>query len=432
MGNYFNIIAYDIILNMDNLDKIFGAYDIRGIYPGEINEEIAYKVGRVFAKAGIKNLVIGRDDRSSSERLFKAVCDGSRAEGVNIINIGLTTTPMFYYAVIKLNSDGGIMVTASHNPLKYNGFKIIKKNGMLADKNDFNEIKKTIRLNHLSKISKEKGLIVKKDILSDYIDNILGFCNFKSIGNFKINIKTDSRIIKSVIFKLVSNLPINLTQKKIMPANVDFGITFDNDGDRLVFFDKKKGRIEPDLIAAILIHYCFNNSGKIIYTAASSKTIKEEAEQGNNKVICSKVGHIYIKELMIKEKAVFGCEPSGHYYFKNIYCVDSPLIVLLKVLEIMSQTKLSFSELVSQFQKYYLKRTDFKIKNIVQANLLLKTTEKKYKKIRHNGRIGKISYFDGLTVEYNDWWFNFRASNTEPIMRLTVEANTKESIPSFF
>jgi phosphomannomutase len=418
---------------MDRIDKIFRAYDIRGIYPSEVNEKIADRIGRAFVRTGkIKNMVIGQDDRFSSKGLFEAVCEGSLTEGVNIIDIGTTTTPMFYYAVIKLNSDGGIMVTASHNPLEYNGFKIVKKNGALVGKKSFDEIKKVVKLSSLPKNSRENGSISKKDILNDYIENILSYCNAKNISDFKVNMETGNKIIKAVVSKLASKLPIILTQKKTMPANADLGFAFDSDGDRVVFFDKKKGRIEPDIIAAILIHYCFSNSGKIIYTAASSKIIKEEVECSNNKAICSKVGHIYVKELMIKEKAAFGCEPSGHYYFKNIYCADSPLIVLLKVLEVMSQTKLSFSELVNQFQKYYLKRVEFKIKNTAQAESLLKKEEKKYKKIRYNGRIGKISHLDGLTVEYNDWWFNLRISNTEPVVRLTIEANTKKSIPSSF
>lgn len=418
---------------MNKIDKIFRAYDIRGLFPGEVNEKVAYRVGQAFARIiKAKTLVIGYDDRPSSKVLFRAVCEGVNAEGVDIVDIGLTTTPMFYYAALKLNSNGGIMVTASHNPEKYNGFKIVKKNAELVKKNDLDKIEKIVKSKSSKSIISKKGSIIKKDILDDYIGNILSYCNSKSINNFKVNIQAGSKAVKAVISKLGSKLPISLIQKKTMPANIDFGVAFDTDGDRIAFFDKKKGKIDSDVIAAMLIHYCFNNRGKIIYTAVSGKIVKEEAERSNNKTICSKVGHIYVKELMNREKAAFGCEPSGHYYFKNIYCVDSPLIVLFKVLEIMSQTKLSFSQLVSQFQRYYLKRVDFKIKNTAQANLLIKKMEAKYKKIRHNGRIGKISHLDGLTVEYVDWWFNLRVSNNEPIMRLTIEGNTKQSIPSSF
>lgn len=404
---------------MDRIDKIFRAYDIRGIYPSEVNEKIADRIGRAFIKTGkIKNLVIGRDNRSSSRGLFKAICEGISAKGVDIIDIGLTTTPMFYYAVVKLNLDGGIMITASHNPLKYNGFKIVKKGAEPVDKNDLDKIKKIVKYGQLVGDSGKKGSIIKKDILDDYIDNILSFCHPESINKFRINIDTSNGTAKEVVFKLASKLPIKLTQKKTLPKDADLGVVFDSDGDRLVFIDKKRGRIDPDLIAAILIRYYFNSSGKIVYTVASSRIIKKEAERSRNEAICSKVGHSHIEELMAKEEAVFGSEPSGHYYFKNTYCADSPLVVFLKILEIMSQTKMSLEDLTNQFQKYYKEEIKIKIKNTAQASL--------FKKIRSFGRTGKISHFDGLTVEYDNWWFNLRASNTEQVMRLTIEADTRE------
>ncbi len=401
---------------MNNLDKIFKAYDIRGVYPDELNEETGYKIGRAVAKfLKAKEIVIGRDNRPSSDNLFKVLSEGVRDQGVNVIDIGLTTTPMFYFAVAKWGIKGGAMITASHNPPEYNGFKVVQKDAMPVSENSgLKKIKKLVEKNKFK--TKNRGEIKKRAILKEYIENILRFNDLGSIRPFKISVDTNGGTTKLVISELFKKLPVQEVSEK-----PDFGMVFDGDGDRILFIDEKKQKINPDLITAFLINYFFKNKSKILYTNIASKVVKEEIEKANNAPICSKVGHAFVKERMHKERAIFAAGSSGHYYFKDNYSIESPFIVLMRILKILSKENKPFSELIKPFQRYYLERINFPVKNVgYSTSHIMKEIEKKYKKI------GKISRLDGLTIEFPDYWFNLRASNTEPLLRLTVEANTKE------
>lgn len=402
---------------MSNLDKIFKAYDIRGVYPDELNEEVGYKIGRATAKfLKAKEVVVGRDNRNSSDNLFKVLSEGIRDQGVNVIDIGLTTTPMFYFAVAKWGIKGGIMITASHNPPEYNGFKVVQKDAMPVSENSgLKKIKKLVEKNKFK--TKNRGEIKKRVILKEYIENVLRFNDLGSIRPFKISVDTNGGTAKLVISELFKKLPIQEVSER-----ADLGISFDGDGDRIVFIDEKGKKIAPDLITVLLIHYFFKNKKKILYTVIASQIVKQEIKKTGNTLICSEVGHTFIKEKMKNKKIDFGAESSGHYYLKDNYFNESPFLILLKVLEILSKEKKPLSELVKPFQKYYLERINFEIKNVGLAATrhIIKEIEKKYKKI------GKISRLDGLTIEFPDWWFNLRPSHTEPVIRLTLEAKTKE------
>ena len=401
---------------MTDLDKIFKAYDIRGVYPNELNEEIGYKIGRATAKfLKAKEIIIGRDNRNSSDNLFKVLSEGIRDQGVNVIDIGLSTTPMLYFAAAKWGIKGGVMITASHNPLEYNGFKIVQKDAMPVSENSgLKKIKKLVEENKFK--TKNRGEIKKRVILKEYIENILRFNDLGSIRPFKISVDTNGGTAKLVISELFKKLPIQEVSER-----ADLGISFDGDGDRIVFIDEKGKKIAPDLITVLLIHYFFRNKKKILYTVIASQIVKQEIEKNDNTLICSEVGHTFIKEKMKNKKIDFGAESSGHYYLKDNYFNESPFLILLKVLKIISKENKSLSELVKPFQKYYLERINTKVENVGHSTShIMKEIEKKYKKI------GKISRLDGLTIEFPDWWFNFRPSHTEPVIRLTLEAKTKE------
>ncbi|PJE57784.1 MAG: phosphomannomutase/phosphoglucomutase [Candidatus Portnoybacteria bacterium CG10_big_fil_rev_8_21_14_0_10_38_18] len=444
---------------MDNLDKIFKAYDIRGIYPGEINEDIAYKIGCAtaeFLKA--KEIVVGRDNRLSSEDLFKVLCEGIRDQGVDVIDINLTTTPMFYFAVAKWSLRGGIMITASHNPKEYNGFKIVRDKAMpVAEDSGLEKIKKLLEKDGFK--CKNRGELIKKEVLKEYIENILKFADIRKINSLKLVADTTNGTAGILIPELFRNTQVKLVhifadldgsfpnhtpnpaisentkalEEKVVSEKADLGVALDGDGDRIIFFAETGERISPDLITALMIRHFFKNAEKIIYTSAASHIVREAIENNNDIPVCSKVGHTFVVEKMIKQKVVFAAESSGHYYLKDNYYLDSPLIILLKVLELISKQRKPFSELIGEFKKYFRDRMDFKIDNHSEV---FKELEKKYKKA------AKISRFDGLTIEYPDWWFNLRSSNTEPLLRLTIEANSKElldekikeikSIPSLF
>ncbi len=422
---------------MDDLDKIFKAYDIRGIYPKEINEKIAHKIGKI--SDGV--LVVARDNRPPSNKLSRAVIKGANSAGTDVIDIGLVTTPIFYFAVNKFKADGGIIVTASHNSEKYNGFKIVGKNAVPVGNIGLNKIKKCIEINYNSGDIKHKGKTTKKEIFDDYIKKILGLSHANKIKQFKIAINTKNKTAKLVVSRIIKNLgKIKLVD---LPSKADFGITFDGDGDRIFFTDENNKKIDPDLISAILIHYCFKKAGTILYTVASSRIIKNEAINNGSEIACSRVGHSFIKEIMARKKIDFGCEASGHYYFKDTGYYEEPILVFIKLMEILSAVKMPLSKLVKSFDKLYRERIEIKINNINKVNLQIRKIENKYKKISRSGRLPNILHIDGLNVEYPDWWFNLRVSNTEPILRLTIEADTKQllveqrekllkSIPSLF
>jgi phosphomannomutase len=331
---------------------------------------------------------------------------------------------MFYFAVNKFKAGSGVMITASHNSEKYNGFKIDGKNALPIGNIGLNKIKKLIEINYNSGDIKRKGKTIKGEILNDYIKKISSLSRANKMGQFKISIGTKDKTAKLIISRIVKNLgKIKLVD---LPSKADFGITFDGDKDRIFFTDENNKKIDPDIISAILIHYCFKKAKTILYTVASSRIIKNEAINNGSEIACSRIGHSFIKEMMTRKKIDFGCEASGHYYFKEIGYYEEPILVLIKLIEVLSKVKMPLSKLVKSFDKFYCERIEIKIDNTNKVNLQIKKIENKYKKISRSGRLPNILHIDGLNVEYSDWWFNLHVSNTEPLVRLTIEADTKQ------
>lgn len=402
-------------LYMDNLDKIFRAYDVRGAYPQELDETTAYKIGRATAKfLKTKEIIVGQDNRPSSAALFNSLVSGIVDRGVNVVDMGVVTTPMFYFSVVKLNLKGGIMITASHNPENYNGFKIIKEKAMpIGVDSGLEKIKKLIVKNKFK--NKNKGTLANKDILNDYLDYLSASIDFQITRPLKIFVdygKSESEKIISALFK---GKPIEIV--KSLSDNFDLGVVFDRDGDRINFLDEKKQELDSDVVSALLIGKFFRKTGKIPYPVMASMVLKEEILNNDNEILYSKIGHAHVKKIMEKKKAVFGAESSGHYYFKDGYVLESPITALIKVMQIILEENKPLSRIISPLQRYYLERIniqtrDFKriSKNLIQA----------YKKT------GKISCLDGIKIEFADWWFNLRQSNTESVLRLTIEAKTRE------
>ena len=434
------------------MSNIFKAYDVRGVYPEEINRENAYKIAFAtvkFLKAknpGKKlKLVVGEDCRIASPTLRGAVIDALTKAGANVYYISLCTTPLFYFSVNKLKADGGLMVTASHNPSQYGGLKIVGfESSPIGADSGLKEIEKMSQEN--LEPAKEPGKIEEVTLVGDYADFVIKNSKIgANSGKIKIIIDAGNGMTPLVLGPLMEKIKFSYTplyfeidcnfpnhspdiskkeslvelKNKVMEGQFDLGIAFDGDGDRVMFVDEKGEIIRAEFILALL----FNNSGgffrkpRAVYDIRISRSIKELI---GSRGIKSRPGHSFIKQAMRANNADVGGELSGHFFFKEMKYVESSVLVMLKILKIMSDRRKPLSELIKPFQKYW---------HSGEINIPIESREggaKIIQKLKEKYKDGKIDELDGVTAEYDNWWFNLRLSNTEPIVRLVVEANTRE------
>lgn len=436
------------------LERIFKNYDIRGKYPEEINREIAYSLGWAlvnFAKKqrNVKkiDILIGRDNRKSSLALFKAVSKGILDAGGNVISLGLCTSPIFYFASGYCKADdGGVMITASHLPKNYNGFKLIRELPLSIDiKVGLKEIKKIIQ-KRIFKTPEKRGNLIKKNVFKKYLQFIHKDSELFKMKPIKIVVDTGNAttgMIVPQIFKKLNckifylfqkldgdfpNRPLDCTKpenlkslkREVLKRKADLGVAFDGDGDRIAFLDERGRFASPSVISALISSILLkdNPGEKILYTVNQSRIIPEVIEKNGGISIISKVGHSNIKRRMRKEDILFGGEASAHYYHRSPYFCEAPFFVLFKILKEISKTEKSLSELIAPFKKYFHSgEINLRAKD---KNKALKTLESKFRK---DGQVLKI---DGLRINFEDWWFNIRPSHTEPLLRLVIEAKTKK------
>ena len=419
---------------------IFRAYDVRGIYPEEINTQVALKVANAacrYLKA--RRIIVAHDVRESSPELASAVLDGATIAGAEVTYIGHSTTPLFYYAVKESGADGGIMITASHNPKEYNGLKIVGKGASpIGFETGLNDIKSLYR-EPLAE-AETSGLVHEDDDLRKaYTDFLREQIKFSKDLNVVIDAGNGSAVF--VIKPLLSHIQFNIhqlffepngkfpgrgpdptkdgalqeLQKKVTETGSDIGFAFDGDGDRLVVVNEKGEIISPQFILALL--WEAKGKGKVVYDLRFSRSVKELFGDSGVK---SKVGHSYICQAMVKEKADIGGETSGHFFFKEMNYTESSVLAMIALLNYISASGKKISELVAPLQKYA---------GSGEINISIESKEKAtsiLSKLKEDYKDGKIDELDGVTVEYEDWWFNIRPSNTEPLMRLVIEANNKE------
>lgn len=426
--------------------SIFKAYDVRGIYPTELNEEIAYNVGKAFVSLiKPKNVVIGRDMRLSSDSLFNSLAKGITEMGADVIEIGLCSSDMVYFAVGHYEYDAGIMITASHNPKEYNGLKFVKKGAVpVSSETGLKEIEKMAGKNDF-KSAKNKGKIIKKDVMQDYIKNVLKFVDVKKIKPLKVVVDAGNGMAGKVMPEIAKHLPIKLIplyfkldgnfpnhvpnpvfeesaaelKKTIIREKADLGLAFDGDADRLGLIDEDEKFVSGSLTTAIVAKKMLskNPGAKIIYSSTSSWIVAETIKKCKGTPIMSPVGHSFIKQWMRDYNALFGGEGSGHYYYRDNSYADSAFITALIVMEMISEENEPLSEILKPYKKYFaIEETNFKVED----------KEQKIKEIRQKYKSGKINDMDGIRVEFNDWWFSVRASGTEPLLRLNLEAKSKE------
>lgn len=429
---------------MEVNQSIFKAYDIRGIYPAEINEEVVYRVGKavqLLTKA--KKVIVGHDARLSSPALTQSLVRGLTEQGVNVDLAGLVSTDAVYFSVGKLCYDAGVMITASHNPKEYNGIKVLKSGAIVLSGPDFKEL---VIKNEWPKVQ-AKGKVKEVDIIADYVNFVLGLIDQSKIKPFKIAIDAGSGVIGPIIEKLLKNLPVKVLplyfepngnfphhlpnpleeentrelRKIVKKEKCDLGVAFDGDGDRIFFIDEKGNLIRGDLALLFLAKAVLekNPGAKITYNLICSKAVPELIKEWGGEPIKTKVGHSFIKEVMKKEDAIFGGEISCHFFYKDNFYTESGILSLLLFLEALSDVSQPLSQIINGFEKYA---------HSPEINVRVADIPAVISKIKEKYQDAKIDLLDGITVEYPDWWLNVRPSNTEPLLRITVEAKNQDEL----
>ena len=424
--------------------KGFGAYDIRGVYPEEVNEELAYRIGRSFGKLfDAKKVAVGHDIRLSGPSLRDALIKGLTEAGCDAVDIGQCGTEMIYFATAHLKLDGGIMITASHNPKQYNGMKLVRRESRpISSDTGLKELEKTVMEGDFSPLSGPTGKVEKKDIMADYIDHLLTYVDVSRLQPLKIVVNTGNGAAGPIINELEKHLPFQMvkvynepdgnfpngvpnpilqenreaTAKVVRESGADVGIAWDGDFDRCFLFDEKGGFIEGYYMVGFLAQAFLRKfqGAKVIYDPRLVwNTIEIAEELGGTPVMC-KSGHAFIKDRMRKENAVYGGEMSAHHYFRDFSFCDSGMIPWLLVLELISEAGRPLSALMQERMERYPVSGEINSK-VADARAVIDKIEAKY------GPAGKVTKVDGLSIEYPQWRFNLRMSNTEPVISLNVE-----------
>lgn len=422
----------------------FKAYDIRGKVPSELNTDLAYKIGRAIASyLNADSIVIGRDVRKSSPELSEALAKGITDAGCNVIDLELCGTEMIYFGTPFLNADGGVMITASHNPPEYNGLKFVKKGSVpMGYDSDLNIIEKMVLSNDLGKIAEVKGKVIQKDIMQDFIESLKKFYKPENIKPLKVVVNAGNGCVGPALDQLEKNLPIKMikvfhepdsnfpngvpnpllpenresTIKVIKENNADLGVAWDGDYDRCFFFDEKGNFIEGYYIVGLLAKSILkqNPNEKIVHDPRLTWNTIEVVKKAGGEAVVSKSGHAYIKQKMREVNAIYGGEMSAHHYFRDNFYSDSGLIPFLLILQLTSEEDKPFSQLVEEMVNSYPCSGEI--------NSTISDPQKKLIQIKEKYSDGIINELDGVSIEYPNWRFNVRLSNTEPLIRLNVES----------
>lgn len=448
------------------IDKIFKAYDVRATYPSPLNEEMAWKVGHAtgqFLKRSRQNLpddqrvrqeetvVVGRDMRPHSVGLAKALSDGLRSTGMNVADVGMVDTSFVYFAINHLDAVGGIMTTASHNPIQYNGFKIsgpkARPIGAASGLDDIKRIATTLRVGNTGLNGKYEEI----DLWPAYRQHVLKFLDLKRPLKVAIDASNGmaGKMVPAVfgdvkgleivplLFEITGSFvhepnPLvesNLDMLKALMREhpVDLGACFDGDADRCMFLDEDGRYIGSDMITALLAEDFLkdpaNKGATIVYDLRSSHVVPDTITALGGVPRRDRVGHAFIKKTMAETKAVFGGELSGHIYFRDNFYADSAAIAFAKLLSVLSAQDLPFSELIQPFYKY---------SQSGEINFQVEDKDAKIRELADHYKKGQIDYLDGVTIDMGDWWFNVRKSNTEPLLRLNLETGSREALEARF
>jgi len=429
--------------------KVFKAYDVRGIYATELDEEGAYAVGRAFVEQfEPRKIAVGHDMRVSSPAMAAALTDGAADAGADVLQLGLVGTEMVYFAVGELELDGGVAVTASHNPKEYTGMKIVRggalpvggESGLLEIRDRALEVAGRLQ-------AETRGNIEAYDVWPEYVERVLSFVELQAIKPLRVVIDAANGMAGAMLPPVLERLPVDAVRcffepdgtfpnhepNPLLPENrefivaktlaehADFGVAFDGDGDRCFFVDDAGEFVPGDFVTALLAASVLEKEpgAKIIYDLRASWAVPETVERAGGVPLVNRVGHAFIKHRMREEGAAFGGEVSGHYYFRGFSQADSGVVPFLLMLELVSKQGRKLSEILADYRSRYFLTGELNTP-VPDVALKLQELEQRF------GGEGEVSHLDGVSVDADDWHMNVRPSNTEPLLRLNLEARTPE------
>ena len=427
--------------------KVFKAYDVRGIYPGELDEEGAYAIGRAYVEQfEPRRIAVGRDMRLSGPVMQAAVMRGAADAGADVLDLGLVGTEMVYFAVGALGLDGGIAVTASHNPKEYTGMKIVRRGALpVGGESGLFDVRDRAAAG-LTAGAAAPGTIAEYDIWPAYVERVMSFVDVSAIRPLRVVIDAANGMAGTMLPRVLERLPVEVVRcyfepdgsfpnhepNPLLPENrefivaktlseeADLGVAFDGDADRCFFVDDTGEFVPGDFATALFSEAVLAKEpgAKIIYDVRASWAVPETIEAAGGVPLINRVGHAFIKHRMRKEEAAFGGEVSGHYYFREFSQADSGVVPFLLMLELVSRRGRKLSEVLEPYRSRYFITGEI---NTPVADVALKLQELKERYAAE----GTVSHLDGISVEAADWHFNVRPSNTEPLLRLNLEARSQ-------
>ena len=428
---------------------IFKAYDVRGIYPDQIDEATAGKIGQAFQHLLVDDpeggpVVVSRDMRSHSVPLCQALIEGLRTAGLDVVDIGLATTPMNYFAVGHLGAAGGIQVTASHNPARYNGLKFsLREARPVSGDHGIPLLEEKVDSGDLP-IAERKGGLESGDIFDDYRRHVMFFVERPDEARRLKVVFDAANGMGSIYLPLLEQLGIDLVPlyfeldgtfpnheanplkmenlrdlcREVKKQKADLGVSFDGDADRAAFVDERGEPVGSDLATALIGGELLNRApgSHVLYDLRSSRAVAEYISERGGRPVRERVGHSFMKATLREKDGIFGGELAGHYYFKDNYYADCAVLAVVEVLNLLWRGEQTLSERVEPLERYAKSQ---------EINFEVEDKAGKIEELAERFGDGQIDYLDGITVAYEDWWFNVRPSNTEPYLRLVLEASTE-------
>ena len=420
---------------------IFKAYDIRGVYGDTLTDELMSKIGRAFITfTGARKVVIGRDIRPHSVHLFEALAHSLTAQGADVIDLGLCSSPLCYFANAKLGADAGIMITASHNPAEWNGVKLCRGEAIpISGATGIRDIERIVTEEAYAPLSEVPGTVSREDAWPDYIQHVRKMADLKRPVRIAADMANGMGVLEARALEGLLEIdalyaemdgsfpnheanPLKVEtmaslQEKVRGGDYDFGVAFDGDADRAGFVDENGEIVSMDMMTALMAQDILaHQKGVVFYDLRSSWAVREVITECGGTPMMSRVGHAFIKQQMRDNNALFAGELSGHYYFRDNYFTESTAMAILAVANILTNSGKPLSELIAPLRRYATSG---------EINSRVPDSDHVLEQIKERYTDGNLITLDGVSVEYGDWWFNVRASNTEPLIRLNLEARTQ-------